>query len=169
MDCLRLRPTLLVMDLHLSGLDALEVCHSLMEQHPTLRIIIFTVHFDPPLVRRLLNAGVRAVVEKNVSLGILINAIDTVADGGAYFSPVVHQYLRQLSGGPTRQPTGSVLTERETEVLRLVSRGKSSRQIAQELGVSLKTAENHRHNLMRKLDAHNGADVTREAYRQGLL
>ena len=153
----------------LTGLDAIEVCRSLLQQDSDLRVVIVATHFDPASIRRMLNAGARGVVEKKASLGVLINAIGTVAEGSAYFSPVVHQHLRQLSVGPARKVESTGLTDREREVLQLVSRGKSSRLIAQELGVSLKTAENHRHNLMRKLNAHNGADVTREAYRQGLL
>lgn len=167
--CARLKPQLLVLDLGLYGLDGIQVAKAVGQVASATKILIFSSHHDPATVRRALEAGVTGIVEKTAPMNALIKAIDEVGRGQAFFSEAVTQSLhRSFAPPPTDRIVGD-LTPRELEVLQAVAEGLSNKEVSTKLGISVKTAENHRHNLMSKLKARNSADLTREAYRLGLI
>lgn len=168
-DCLRLKPRLLILDLGLPGLNGVEVARGVAKALSQTQILIFTSHYDAATVRQVLEAGARGMVEKSAPFDQLVKAIESVAAGKAFFGGAVTEALQRSFSEPVATRTVDNLTTREREVLQLVAEGLSNKEISARLGISVKTAENHRHNLMRKLDAHNGSDLTREAYRLGLL
>ena len=168
-DCLRLKPRLLVLDLGLPGLNGVEVARILSRTCPSTQILIFTSHHDLATVQQVLDAGARGMVEKSAPFDQLLLAIEAVAGGRAYFGKAVTEALQRSLVDPAITCPAGQLTTREREVLQLVAEGFSNKEISARLGISVKTAENHRHNLMRKLGAHNGPDLTREAYRLGFL
>lgn len=168
-DCRRLSPQLLILDLGLPGLGGLEIARTLSRELPQISILIFSSHDDALTVRQAMEAGARGMVEKSSSFETLLKAIDTVGAGRAFFGAAVTQALHKAFIDQTTSRSPDSLTPREREVLQLVAEGRSNKEIQTALGISLRTAENHRHNLMRKLDAHNAADLTRAAYRLGVL
>jgi DNA-binding NarL/FixJ family response regulator len=168
-DCTRLKPRLLILDLGLPGLNGVEVARALTKAVPQTHILIFTSHHDAATVRQVLEAGARGMVEKSAPFDQLVKAIEAVSAGRAFFGDAVTASLQRSFSDPVATRTVDNLTTREREVLQLVAEGLSNKEISSRLGISVKTAENHRHNLMRKLGAHNGSDLTREAYRLGLL
>lgn len=168
-DCLRLKPRLLILDLGLPGLGGVEVARSITRDLPETSILIFTSHDDAATVRQVMEAGARGMVEKSAPFDTLIKAIDAVGSGKAFFGDAVTQALHRSFVEPIVTRSPDTLTPREREVLQLVAEGRSNKEISTTLGLSIRTAENHRHNIMRKLDAHNAADLTRAAFRLGLL
>jgi DNA-binding NarL/FixJ family response regulator len=168
-DCLLLQPRLLILDLGLPALNGVEVARTLTKSVPNMQILIFTSHHDAATVRQVLEAGARGMVEKSAPFDRLLKAIEAVAAGRAYFGEAVTEALQRSFMDPPVTRSNDQLTTREREVLQLVAEGLSNKEVSTRLGISVKTAENHRHNLMRKLGAHNGSDLTREAYRLGFL
>lgn len=168
-DCRRLRPQVLLLDLGLPGLNGIDVARAVARELPQTAVLIFTSHHDSATVRNVMEAGVRGMVEKSAPMETLIKAIDTVGTGRAFFGDAVAQALHRSFVEPVATRSEDQLTPRERQVLQLVAEGRSNKEICAALGISIRTAENHRHNIMRKLDAHNGADLTRAAYRFGLL
>lgn len=168
-ECLRLKPRLLVLDLGLPGTSGLEVIRQLRQAGATTRILVFSSHQDPALVREALETGALGMVEKSAPFETLIRAIETVAAGRSFLGDAITQAV-QRSLQKHAQPEGTgALTPREREVLQQVAAGRSNKEVAAQLGISLKTAENHRHRLMSKLSARNAADLTRVAYELGLI
>lgn len=168
-DCLRLKPQLLVLDLGLPGTSGLEVIRQLRQAGLATRILVFSSHQDPAIVREVLETGALGMVEKSAPFDTLIRAIETVAAGRSFLGDAITQAV-QRSLQKHAQPEGAgALTPREREVLQQVAAGRSNKEVAAKLGISLKTAENHRHRLMTKLEARNAADLTRVAFELGLI
>lgn len=168
-DCLRLKPELLVLDLGLPGASGLEVIRQLRQAGAHMHILVFSSHHDSAIVREALEAGATGMVEKSAPFETLLQAIATVAAGRPFFGEAITQAV-QRSLQQHAQPQGaSSLTAREREILQLVAGGRPNKEIARHLGISVKTAENHRHNLMLKLSARNAADLTRVAFELGLV
>lgn len=167
--CLRLKPEVLVLDIDLPEVNGVSVTRTLTARLPELRVLIFSSHNDSATVRQVLEAGARGVIEKTGSAEALVKAIERVAQGHAYFGERIAEALQRSFVEPVVTRTKDNLTGREREVLQLVAEGMSNKEISSRLNISVKTVENHRHNLMSKLSAHNAADLTREAYRLGYL
>ncbi len=168
---LELRPDIVVIDLtmpRLSGLDAVRRIHS---QLPQVRILVLTVHEDEEYIVPIIKAGASGYLVKDSASNELIDAIMAVAGGGVYFGPQATKILAEQYQRPAHlaaDPYGG-LTDREREVFHLVVEGKTNKEIARIMGIALKTAKNHRTNMMNKLDLHNTADIVRYAARKGLL
>lgn len=167
-NCATLRPDLLILDLDLPDVDGLEIVTDVRTRSPSTQILIFSALTDPGTVRRALEAGACGFIEKTAEIDTLDRAIAAVSLGQPFFGDHILQTLPAVVRGQTQTPSGG-LSARETEVLGLVANGKSSREIAAELGISIRTVENHRSNIMRALGARNTADLTREAMRMGLV
>ena len=167
--CRRLKPNVLVLDLGLPGLGGVEVAQAVSHESPRTRILVFTANHSPTAVRQALEAGALGMVEKSASFETLLQALEAVAVGSAFFGEAITQQMQRAFQAPAADDPAGGLTPREREVLKLVAGGRSNKEVAEQLGISNKTAENHRHNLMTKLDAHNAADLTRAAFQLGVL
>jgi len=169
-QCLELKPDFVILDVMLPNLNGTEILRRFSKDLPETRVLIFSGYQSPGLVRELLRAGAHGFVEKSAPLSELKKGIEIVSSGGSYFGPEVALLLRDAMADPKSSDSGiNILTKREREILQLIAESNSTRQIAQKLNISVKTAENHRTNLMRKLDLHDVASLTRYAINNGLI
>ncbi|MFP4070256.1 MAG: response regulator [Opitutales bacterium] len=169
-QCLELKPDFVILDVMLPNLNGTELLRRFSKELPDTKVLIFSGYQTPGLVRELLQAGAHGFVEKSAPLSELKKGIEIVSSGGTYFGPEVALLLRDAMAQPKSGETGvSILTKREREILQLIAESNSTRQIADKLDISVKTAENHRTNLMRKLDLHDVASLTRYAINNGLI
>lgn len=169
--CLELKPDFVILDIMLPGLNGAEVLRRFAKHLRNTRVLVFSGYQNPSLVRELLQAGAHGFVEKAAPLSELKKGIEIVASGGSYFGPEVAQMLREAVLNPnSSQKIGvELLTAREREILQLIAESHSTKEVAQKLNISVKTAENHRTNLMKKLDLHDVAGLTRFAIQHGLI
>ena len=168
---LDIKPDFVILDVMLPGLNGAEVLRRFSKHLKSTRVLVFSGYQNPSLVRELLQAGAHGFVEKSASLSELKKGIEIVANGGSYFGPEVAQMLREAVLNPTSSNRQGVeiLTAREREILQLIAESYSTKEVAQKLNISVKTAENHRTNLMKKLDLHDVASLTRYAIQHGLI
>jgi DNA-binding NarL/FixJ family response regulator len=157
------KPDVAIMDVNMSGINGIEATRQIHKAAPNTEILIFTAENNEDIMRECLLAGARGYLLKSVTDEKIIAAIDAIAQHRGYYSGSVTEKL--LSAG--NDQTG--LTKREREILRLVAQGRRSREIAQMLGISLRTVESHRAAGMRKLDLHSTAEVVRYAIREQLI
>ncbi len=168
-QCLRLKPDMLITDVRLPGMDGVELARQLREAMPGMRILLFSGLFNMPIIRRALLAKVDGIVEKKAGLAEMERAVLAVASGRSYFGDMVVRSMPDLVSGKMELPALETLTSREMEVLRLIAEGLSSRDIAEALGISARTAEVHRNNIMGKLDTHSAVGLTRIAISCGVV
>ncbi len=164
------KPDLLILDAKLPGLSGLEILRRVAKKLPSMRIMIFSAYENPALIREMLEAGAHGFVEKTAGLVEVTKGLETIAGGGNYFGPAISKILRTVVANP-ESPSNSLdlLTSREREILQLIAEGYSTKEAAHKLSLSAKTVDNHRTNLMRKLDLHNVASITRYAMEIGLI
>ncbi|MBN2068480.1 MAG: response regulator transcription factor [Opitutales bacterium] len=169
--CLDNKPDFVILDVMLPGLHGAEVLRRFSKQLKQTRVLIFSGYEDAALLRELLEAGAHGFVGKSAPLSELRKGIQIVASGGSYFGPEVALILREAMAHPTNfaKPSLSLLTAREREILQLIAESYSTKEIAAKLKISVKTAENHRTNLMKKLDLHDVASLTRYAIEYGII
>jgi DNA-binding NarL/FixJ family response regulator len=163
------KPDVVILDAKLPSLNGPDVLRKVRKVLPATRFLVFSGYQNPVLVRDMIEAGAHGFVEKNVSIAELKNGLDSVASGGTYFGPAVATALREVVANPRTSSSADLLTEREREILKLVAEGFSTKEIAVKLDISVKTADNHRNNLMKKLQLHNAASLTRYAIQSGLV
>jgi len=149
---IQLKPSILLMDIIMPVLDGLQVTYRIQNRIPDLKVIILSMSADEEYVRRALKSGVRGYLIKSTAARELLTAIREVEKGNAFFSPLISKVIIQLSNDPGNQPE---LSLRETDVLQLICDGKSSKEIASILQISYKTVQNHRQQLMFKLQVHD--------------
>jgi DNA-binding NarL/FixJ family response regulator len=167
--CVETRPDIVILDARLPGLNGVDLLRRLLSRMPSLRVLVFSGHESPVLIREMIEAGAQGFVEKTAGLKDVMRGLDVVAAGGTYFGPGVAALLRGAVAGSDGGAGFETLTSREREVLQLIAESHSTRRIAARLGVSAKTAGNHRTNLMRKLNVHDVAGLTRYALNSGLV
>jgi DNA-binding NarL/FixJ family response regulator len=170
----RLRPDVILMDIAMPVLNGMEATRQILTHNPAARIVVLSAHSDDEYLERMCAVGVAGFLEKQTSSDILNKAIREVALGRTYFSPsITKRLLGKLDKPRDRdgqlKPNGSRLTSREAEVLQLVAEGSANKQVAAELGISIKTVEKHRQHLMAKLDIHDTAGLTRYAIGHGII
>lgn len=166
-----LRPDILVLDLSMPDLDGIQVTRLIRSSQPDVRVLILTVHEDETLAREALRAGAAGYIIKQAAEAELISAIHTIQIGDVYVPPKMLRALLvepQSAAAPGPRPE-ELLTPRELDVLNLIVRGYTNRQVADELMLSVRTVEGYRANLTEKLDLHNRADLVRYARQHGLL
>jgi DNA-binding NarL/FixJ family response regulator len=166
------RPDVILLDVAMPGLGGLEAVPLLRRAVPDAKILILTQYEQPEYVRRFLHLGVAGYVLKKAAGTELVAAIHAVQRGGVVVDPAVAgEVLRETIGGwtvPSDDPYES-LTDRERQVLKLVAEGRSNKEVATFLDISIKTAMTHREHVMQKLALHNRTDLTRFALRRGLI
>ncbi|MEJ2697124.1 MAG: response regulator transcription factor [Candidatus Sulfobium sp.] len=166
-----LKPDIVILDVAMPDLNGIEAARQIIADHPDIKIIALSMHSDRRFVAEMLKAGASAYLSKDYVFDELESVIRTVLADKIYLSPdisgiVVESYVRH-----TPKPESSaytLLSDREREVLQLLAEGRTAKEIAEELNVSIKTVETHRTNIMNKLGIHRLAELTKYAVREGL-
>jgi DNA-binding NarL/FixJ family response regulator len=167
----KLTPDVIVMDIGLPGLNGIEATRQLTSDFPSMKVIALSMHSDKRYVIQMLKAGASGYLLKNSASEELVNAITAVEGGKRYLSQAIADALAEHIMRETASAQGSAftdLTNREREVLQLLAEGMTSKQIAKELSLAVRTVETHRRDIMSKLDLHSIAALTRYAIREGL-
>jgi DNA-binding NarL/FixJ family response regulator len=164
----RLQPQVVVIDLAMPVLNGIDAVREIVKRSPRTKAILLTMYTEEHHVLEALRAGVKGCVSKSQAAEHLLQAIHDVCAGGVYLSPHVSGAVVQAYLAKTELPY-EPLTPRERQVLQLIAEGKTTKETAVVLDVSVKTAETHRTNLMEKLDIHSTAGLVRYAIRRGLL
>ena len=168
----RLRPDVIVMDIAMPLLNGLQACRQVLAAGTAAHVLILSAHGDDAYVEGSLDAGASGFVLKHAPGSALAHAIREVHAGRRFFSEAIVRRYRDAQTelprkpGPRKRPP---LTTRESEVLQLIAEGKANKETAAELGISIKTVEKHRTNLMRKLNIHDTAGLTRHAISAGII
>jgi two-component system response regulator NreC len=164
-------PDILILDLSMPDLDGIAVTRQLKPQYPDLRILILTVHEDEAMLREAIRAGASGYIVKRAAEAELIAAIETIRRGDLYVDPaMLRVLLMESKKSRTEQPAGpDPLTPRETDVLTLIVQGYTNRQVGEELGISVRTVEGHRANLLEKLGLRTRVELVRYARDRGLI
>ena len=166
------RPDVVVLDISMPETSGAEVARALLAEQPTCRILVLTVHEDRATLRQLLDLGVAGYLVKRSAADDLIRAIHVVANGGTYLDPAIAgKLVGSGNQGASRSPGGQgvELSERETDVLRLIANGHSNKEISARLGISVKTIETYKARAMEKLGFKTRVDVVRHAASKGWL
>ncbi len=163
---LELSPDVIVMDVTMPRMSGIDATKEILSQKPETKIVALSIHSERHFIASMLAAGASAYLPKDSAFKQLVHAINASAAGNVYLSPdiaqdVMHDYLKSLTKSP-------ILTDRQREVLKLVSEGMSARDIAEKLDLSVKTVEMHRKNIMDKLGLHSTAELTKYAIREGI-
>ena len=170
-------PDIVLIDIGMPDMNGLEATRRIIAADPRIAVIALSMHSDGRYVKGMFDAGARGYLLKTCDSDELIRAIDAVRKGRTYVASAVTHVLvaRQPFGAQPHQsepgkgtPPSEMLTPREREVLQLIAEGLTSKEIASRLGCALKTVETHRTNILRKLDLHSVAALTKYAIREGL-
>ncbi len=168
-----LRPDIVVMDISMPSLNGIEATSQIVKQAPDIGVIILSMHSDEGYILRTLTAGAKGYLLKDSAEGDLMAAVQSVLRGRRFFSSAIAQtllddFVRQLQQKGL-QDSYELLTDREKEVLQLLAEGKSNKEVAGALNVSVYTVETHRTNLMQKLNLHNTAEIVLYAVRKKIV
>ena len=169
----QLSPEVVVMDIAMPNLNGIEAARQIMTANPDTAIVILSMHSDESYVIRALKAGARAYLLKDSAEGDLIAAIHAITDGKSFFSPaisriLVEDYMRQLEQQHV-EDTYELLTAREREVLQLLAEGKTNKEVAAMLNLSIYTVETHRTHILQKLNLHSVPELILYAVRKGII
>ena len=166
----KLKPDIFLLDIGMPNLNGLDAARQILAVAPDARILILTVHDAEQVVREVLAAGARGFLLKSDAGRDLVAAVEALQQGRTFFTSKVEQMMVDGYLHPQEEASGQcVLTPREREVIQLDAEGKTTKEVATALNLSVKTAETHRTNLMRKLDLHSVADLTLYAVRNGIV
>lgn len=168
-----LRPDVAVVDISMPNLNGIEAAHQITQSHAELAVIVLSMHPDESYVLRALKAGAKGYLLKDSAESDLITAVRAVARGKSFFSPAVSKvllddYIRKLKRSGA-EDAYDLLTPREREVLQLVAEGKSNKEVANLLNLSVYTVETHRSNIMQKLNLKGVPELTLYAVRKGII
>jgi len=165
-------PDVILMDISMPHMNGLEAMVSLRKQVPDAKILILTMHESKEYIAQVVRSGARGYLLKDSAPAELVAAIKAVHNGEVYFSPSVSKVLiEEMAGGNRQTADGQArphLTDREREVLSLIAEGLLNKQIADRLGIGVRTIETHRERIMRKLDIHTVAGLTKYAIARGM-
>jgi DNA-binding NarL/FixJ family response regulator len=168
------KPDIVILDISMPELNGLEAARSIRKASPNTEILILSVHYSDQLIREILEAGVRGYLMKSDPDRDLINALEKLANHRPFFTSkasevMLSRFGHAESGSSIREFVGERLTAREREIVQLLSEGRSSKEVASFLGISVKTAETHRANIMRKLEIHSVSELVRYAVRNQII
>jgi two-component system, NarL family, response regulator NreC len=167
------KPDVVVMDIAMPHLNGVEAARQIVNRAPQTAVVILSMHSDESYVIRSLKAGARAYLLKDSAESDLISAIHAITEGKSFFSPMVRKllkedYMHQLAEMGA-EDTYELLTNREREVLQLVAEGKSNKEVANLLNLSLYTVETHRTHILQKLNLHSVPELILYAVRKGII
>lgn len=168
----QLRPNVVLMDIAMPMLNGLEATRQIKKQHPEVKVLVLTMYDHEEYFRQLLEAGASGYIIKRAAAGELVAAIRAVYNGQAVLSPAItrlllEDYLHRDAGKSEADP--DALSPREREVLQLIAEGKTSREIAEILNLSVKTIQSHRTSLMQKLDLHDKGELIKYAIQKKII
>jgi DNA-binding NarL/FixJ family response regulator len=173
-----LKPDILILDVSMPNLDGVEAAYQIREKNKKIAILVFTMHADKEYVLSLYRAGISGYLFKDEPMTDLVLALQVVAAGGTYFSEpanqIIHGHVEDLELGEGKkakemQNGMAKLSLREKELFPLLADGKPVKEIAKTLGISPKTVETHKYNIMEKLGANSVAELTKIALRKDLI
>jgi DNA-binding NarL/FixJ family response regulator len=169
-----LQPDVTVLDISMPSLNGLEATRQMLKQDSRAKVLILTMHESDPLVQEVLNAGARGYLLKSDAGKDLVTAVEAVRRNKTFFTAKVGQmvldgYLDKKPKPADSDAPASRLTPRQREIVQLLAEGKSSKEVAVALGLSVKTAETHRANIMRRLECHSVSELVRYAIRNGII
>ncbi len=170
-----LKPNVAILDISMPEMDGLEAARQIRKHSPKTEILMLSMHYSDQLIREILEAGVRGYIVKSDSDRDLVLAVEALANHKPFFTPhATELMLTNLSASPASLTNGTDtlkdrLTTREREIIRLISEGSSSKEVATTLGISVKTADTHRANIMRKLQVHTVSELVRYALRNQII
>ncbi len=164
----RLKPDVAVLDIGMPSLNGLEAARQILRNDPHIKIVILTMHESENLIREVLRVGARGYVSKADAIRDLVTAIKAVRRGLTFFTAKVDEVVLESYLGNTGA-TCSRLTPRQREIIQLLAEGQTSKEIAVTLGLSVKTAETHRTNIMRRLNCHSISEIVRYAVRNNII
>jgi DNA-binding NarL/FixJ family response regulator len=169
-----LKPDIAVLDISMPSLNGLEATRQIVKEAGDTKVLILTMHESEPLIREVLDAGAQGYLLKNDTGRDLVAAVDALQRNKTFFTSkvarmVLEGYLRK--GNPAKESSSrkALLTARQREIVQLIAEGKSSKEVAVALGLSVKTAETHRANIMRRLDCHSVSELVRYAIRNEIV
>jgi len=166
--CAQNKPDIAVLDLAMPLLNGIDAAREIVKANPKIKVILLTMHTEDHLVLESLRAGVTGYVLKTRASNELVQAIRAVSKGEMYLTQSISRTIVQAFLNKDDVPD-RFLSDRERQVLQLVAEGKTTKELASILGISVKTAESHRSNIMDKLDIHDVAGLVRYAIRTGLI
>src|SRR5580658_1688893 len=166
-------PDVAILDIGMPQLNGIEATRQIVAENPEAQVLILSMHSDEGYVLRALKAGARAYILKNSAEADLIRAVRSVAEGKSFFSPAISKllledYVRQVQEKAV-EDSYDLLTTREREVLQLLAEGKSNKDVAAILNLSLHTVETHRGNILQKLNLHGMPELILYAVRKGII
>ncbi|HEV7217363.1 MAG TPA: response regulator transcription factor [Terriglobales bacterium] len=170
----QLKPDVIILDIGMPSLNGLEATRQILKTNPHARVLILTLHDSDQVVRDVLNAGARGFLLKSDAARDLVAAVEALRRDKTYFTSKVAAMVLEgyLKGGTQAVPAAigkNRLTPREREIVQLLAEGKSTKEVAVSLGLSVKTAETHRSNIMRKLQLHSVSDLVLYAVRNNIV
>ncbi len=170
----KLRPDVVILDIGMPSLNGLEATRHILKANPGTKVLILTLHDSDQVVREVLNAGARGFLLKSDAARDLVAAVEALRRDKTYFTSKVAAMVLDgyLKGGTATSPVlpgRNRLTPREREIVQLLAEGKSTKEVAVALGLSVKTAETHRSNIMRKLQLHSVSDLVLYAVRNNIV
>ncbi|AYB30088.1 response regulator [Chryseolinea soli] len=163
-----LSPDMILTDISMPGMNGLEALQKVKKQYPAIKCIVLTMHEEREYIMNALKTGAEGYLLKSIEGPELEKAILVVFHGGKYFSPLITSILADSVARPELPEVGDI-TPREKEVLELVAQGKSTKQIADLLGISIRTVESHRINMLKKMKVNNTAELIRKAIEMKIL
>jgi DNA-binding NarL/FixJ family response regulator len=168
------RPQLIIMDIAMPKLNGIEAAKKILKDQPKTKILVLSAYADDGYIEKMVSNGVHGFLVKQCAPHALIDAIRTIVSGKSYFSPSVNKRIEVLTDEHLNHEGVSIIknkimSSRERQVLQLITEGKANKNIAYELGISIKTVEKHRQSLMKKLSIHDVAGLTRYAISEGII
>ena len=169
-----LKPEVVILDISMPDLNGVDAAKRIRKASPDTEVLILSVHYSDQLIRDILEAGVRGYIVKSDSDRDLVIAVETLANHKPFFTPrATEVMLTNFNEGKTKADLPETmrdrLTSREREIVQLLAEGKSSKEVASSLNISVKTAETHRANIMRKLQLHTVSELVRYAVRNQII
>ncbi|MBN2639639.1 MAG: response regulator transcription factor [Bacteroidales bacterium] len=165
------QPDILIMDIGMPKINGMEATKILQTEAPDLKVIALTMHSEKHFIKGMLEVGAYGYLFKNCDYDELLQAVKTVYSGKKYLSDeitevIIHDYIGKSTGSEEHDP---ILSDRELEILKLYAEGKSSKEIADKLFISVKTVGTHKQNILTKLDLNSTADMVKYAIKKGII